>query len=44
MRPLRPFTIGLTGLTLAVGSRGDALVAWVAGEERVRAAHRPRTG
>jgi hypothetical protein len=32
------------GLTLAVGFRGDALVAWVVGEERVRAAHRPRTG
>jgi hypothetical protein len=32
------------GLTLAVGSRCDALVAWVVGEERVRAAYRPRSG
>lgn len=32
------------GLTLAVGPRGDALVAWAVGEERLRAAYRPRSG
>ncbi|MCP9488796.1 MAG: hypothetical protein MSC31_02835 [Solirubrobacteraceae bacterium MAG38_C4-C5] len=32
------------GLTLAAGPRGDALVAWVVGDERMRAAYRPPSG
>lgn len=30
--------------TLAVGPRGDAVVAWVVGQERLRAAYRPPSG